>query len=843
MLACNGGNSDTKDSIGITISPKEDEIPANGATRFIAYNAGSRQRANVRWSSLDREAGFENDFGLTIDSTTGVVSVDQTIGTPEKTGSTVKILATSSTDSGKTDNALVTVHPAIKTEAKSVTIRGLSLDRFGAPRAFPGENNARILQATVEWADGYENDETLEYWFEKGTANSVYWEIEGENAAGTGINPESGMFIVDANETAEFIYITAISKLTGKKSDKLKVRIVSGEIDSIVISVVNSLTGKPEYDLKVGGEGQLRIKATIEAAGNIGSDAIFEVRAGDKVLGRPTAELTQVRTLPRDEYTSTTGLPEEQALQVTEAVFSSVRTESNKTIEIIARAQANPLFEDSRAMMTVDLNGYDGNESQDWRIIRMGRDHVIAVAAGDNGGIFTWGSNQGGQLGYILPNDASGNDAESSKHALFIDSRPSNHTPTEVEFKGANKLATTDRWSQISGGHTYSMALSEQGRLFMWGVITSFRGEQPSSSSQNDPRGKRGATSMVLRSYGDLDKGNTDLVEEIPMQGGSEWVFISAGHSTAFAINKAGELYSWGLGNNGKLGYEISGQLQKDPKIVANTSSVDGKLIPWTSVAAGETQAYGIKQDGTLWAWGSNDYGQLGMPRDGQIYTTPQQVIPFDLKGGAWRQIVAGADHAAALDMRGNLYTWGRVNNNGKGGDNKKADGTAGLAWDFSKPGKNQDIEGKSLGTAFALIAAHATETTLAITNNGRLMLFGWDSYGQLNAGRTEPNYGATTTTSYGEGINWMPINLADDNADDLGNSYTSGDGFVIDNLWSSIVVGGSTALGIQRDGQLWMWGHTQWAQNGNGKVPVKVPGSDAHQIQPVPFLIKRAAN
>jgi len=63
MLSCKGGDT-TKEGVGITISPKQDEIPANGTTRFIAYNEGSRQRANVRWHSLDREAGYENDIAV-----------------------------------------------------------------------------------------------------------------------------------------------------------------------------------------------------------------------------------------------------------------------------------------------------------------------------------------------------------------------------------------------------------------------------------------------------------------------------------------------------------------------------------------------------------------------------------------------------------------------------------------------------------------------------------------------------------------------------------------------------------------------------------------------------------
>jgi len=148
MLACNGGNTDTKDTYGIRISPEEDEITANGSARFIAYQGDSRQRVrNVRWSSLDNEPNFENDFGLKIDSSTGVVTTNK-LGEPDpKNGSPVKIVATSASDSGNTGTAVVRVFPALTDDNKgTVTISGWSTNKNGQARAINGRGRQLLLR-------------------------------------------------------------------------------------------------------------------------------------------------------------------------------------------------------------------------------------------------------------------------------------------------------------------------------------------------------------------------------------------------------------------------------------------------------------------------------------------------------------------------------------------------------------------------------------------------------------------------------------------------------------------------------------------------------------------------
>jgi len=382
--------------------------------------------------------------------------------------------------------------------------------------------------------------------------------------------------------------------------------------------------------------------------------------------------------------------------------------------------------------------------------------HYIAIAADKagaegNGGIFTWGANQGRQLGHDK-NDGTNN------------SRLYSATPTEVDFGADDPRSKGDRWYQVAGGLVHSMALTENGDLFIWGMLTKALTE--GNGTYPDP--------ISLVKYPTPTK--------IPREdNGSPWRVIAAGHSSAFAINEAGNLYAWGTGSFGLLGFPSDAQGRDVPTLVDNISEApDGSTIPWIRIAVGERSVYGLKKDGSLWVWGQNNRQQLGLP-SGDLYETPQSVEITELDGSSWRQIVAGNDHVAALDMRGNLWTWGNTNGF-RGGDNKG--NKPGLAWTF------EDTD--PYGVAFTLINAHGGEFAQAITSNGRMYLFGNNGWGQLGTSEGVP---ANPGPGAGPGgINWLETPVPGE-------------------IWVSISTGGSTSLGILSDGTLWGWGQNLYGQ------------------------------
>ena len=79
-----------------------------------------------------------------------------------------------------------------------------------------------------------------------------------------------------------------------------------------------------------------------------------------------------------------------------------------------------------------------------------------------------------------------------------------------------------------------------------------------------------------------------------------------------------------------------------------------GTDTDWQSVSVGNNNSFGIKTNGTLWAWGQNDYGQLG---DG---TTADKGYPVQIGTDTnWASVSAGTYHTVALKTDGSLWFWG----------------------------------------------------------------------------------------------------------------------------------------------------------------------------------------
>lgn len=121
---------------------------------------------------------------------------------------------------------------------------------------------------------------------------------------------------------------------------------------------------------------------------------------------------------------------------------------------------------------------------------------------------------------------------------------------------------------------------------------------------------------------------------------------VVAGCNHNVVINSDGTLWAWGRNDYGQLGV---GTTVDHPAPVQVGTGTD-----WQTIAAGGFHTVAIKSDGTLWAWGHNVNGQLG---DG---STTYQFSPIRVGTDSnWQMVSAGFMHTVAIKSDGTLWAWG----------------------------------------------------------------------------------------------------------------------------------------------------------------------------------------
>ena len=122
---------------------------------------------------------------------------------------------------------------------------------------------------------------------------------------------------------------------------------------------------------------------------------------------------------------------------------------------------------------------------------------------------------------------------------------------------------------------------------------------------------------------------------------------VSAGAFHSFALRGDGTVWAWGANEYGQLGDGTTTQQRMVPVRVLGLDGV-------TAIAGGSFHGLALRNNGTVWAWGDNNYGQLG---DG---TTTPRASPTQVSGlSNIVAIAAGASHSLALDASGTLWAWG----------------------------------------------------------------------------------------------------------------------------------------------------------------------------------------
>jgi alpha-tubulin suppressor-like RCC1 family protein len=533
--------------------------------------------------------------------------------------------------------------------------------------------------------------------------------------------------------------------------------------------------------------------------------------------------------------------------------------------------------------------------STSWSKVSVGPSHVLAIKS--NNTLWAWGANDVGQLG----------DGTSISRS----------SPVQIG------TSPTYAWYDIATGVNFSAALRDDRLLYVWGLNTSGQLGQITDLANRSSPVQIGAGSWKAVSAGGTHVVAIDSANKLwtwglntsgqlgiqdynsrssPVQvGSSSWTTISAGNTHTTAITSNSGLFTWGSNGAGQLGYnvvplryswsQIAGTagttiairtdgllfawgnnqfgLLGDGTTINKSSPVQIGTSTWSFVSIGavnnaSTTVFAIRSDKTLWAWGLNAVGQLGLG-DAINRSSPVQVSG----GGSWIAVSASQSHAVALKSDNTLYTWG-TGTSGQLGDGItsrsspvkvgtsswtkvsagdfvtyaiRTDGAL-FSWGINTNGQLGDLNVAvgavirsspvQIGTSsWTNVFANSGSSTFAIDINNKLFAWGLGTSGQLGyndaVSRSSPvqissgnwstlaesNTGLTTLALQTDGSLWAWGAKTSLLLSEFSNSTYS-------YSWTQLSAGPSHTAGIRSDGRLYTWGYNNAGQIGDGTTTNK---------------------
>lgn len=310
--------------------------------------------------------------------------------------------------------------------------------------------------------------------------------------------------------------------------------------------------------------------------------------------------------------------------------------------------------------------------SSAWTAVSAGTTHSVAI----NGGtLWSWGDNSSNQIGNGCP----------SSTCSYVS------TPTQI--------SATTGWAAISAGGFFTVALKTDGTLWAWGSNNS------------------GA-------LGDGCTASTCAAKTVPTQIGTatNWAAVAAGAAHVIALKTDGTLWAWGDNAYGQMGNG------------ANTPTLNsvpvqiGTATNWRTIAAGDLHSLAIKTDGTLWAWGSNANGQLGISCGGCTAANVPTQVGVDTD---WLEMDGGRALTLARKTTGTLWAWGFIATPTGTQSSVPLQVGTGTAWTAISAGGGGGYSGIGGGHFLALEA---------MTPSGH-HLYGWgtNTHGALGLGNMMP--------------------------------------------------------------------------------------------------------
>lgn len=366
---------------------------------------------------------------------------------------------------------------------------------------------------------------------------------------------------------------------------------------------------------------------------------------------------------------------------------------------------------------------------------------ITATVTGSADTRVTWSaehgtiSGSGNTISYTAPSNAGTYDVVATSLA-----NPSRSGTARVNTESRRVI-------QLAAGDEHTLALKNDGTVWAWGA----------------------------NAFGQLGDGTTtNRLSAVQVPALFNIVKIAAGSRHSLAVRADGTLFAWGDNTEHQTSW-------RSDTAITTPQAIGLPYGRAVDVAAGFSHSLAVTEDGRVYAWGYNRFGQLG---DG---TLVDKIAPTSTGLSGVTAISAGYDHSIAIDTAGDVYVWGR-NDYGRLGARSGED--CGYPYyclpsPFYLPG----IRGR--------MPAGGGFHTLISLGNGGVMASGWNLYGQLGEDSAD-----ICTGSPGSGI----------------PEECSFDLLQISRLSSiqAVAAGGAHSAAIAVDGTLYTWG-----ANGNGQLGV----------------------
>jgi len=236
----------------------------------------------------------------------------------------------------------------------------------------------------------------------------------------------------------------------------------------------------------------------------------------------------------------------------------------------------------------------------------------------------------------------------------------------------------------------------------------------------------------------------------------------------AIAIKDNGTLWFWGNNNAGSDGSGTTDSLIHTPTQI-------GLANDWISVVASEYNDIALKSDGTLWFWGTNDYGQNGTGIvDNLVYVPTQIGTDTD-----WIAVYLALTYVIAIKTDGTLWFWG-TNSGGQNGSGLDD----GLVYAPMQIGS--DTNWMSISVLMQGAGGFDRAGVIGLKTDGTIWHWGKNVYGENGSGGSDA-------------VVHVPTQIG------------------VANNWTNISGNGVCVIGLKADGTIWFWGTNSEGQNGNG--------------------------